>query len=86
MTQEGIENKAEELFGQNSSQDYYKFWVKGANFVNSKQPYSPKDMIEFSEWCADHYIKDRKEWSAWLGNNEIVQNTNELLKLWEESK
>lgn len=53
-------------------------YCNGAEMVNSRQPYSEEDMIEFTEWSSNH------RHLLW-GDGKYLGYA-ECLKIWEESK
>lgn len=93
-----IEKLAEEKFGQNSSQDYYKQWIAGAKMVNERQPYTAEDIIKairfgmVAEKRGKVFLSktDDTIWIPYENDNgtinyEKIEN-DRLIKLWEESR
>ena len=63
---------------------------KGAEAVNERQPYSPKDMIVFLSWVQYNGFTFNSNSGVWISESiefsGCAYNDDDLLKLWEESK
>jgi hypothetical protein len=78
MTQKEIKQAAKEYHYYETNLE--STFIAGANFVNERQPYTAKDMVQFHMWMetfGHNYIRKIAK--------HVVQN-DELLKLWEKSK
>ena len=63
----------------------------GANYVNEKQPYTAGDMQSFLNWTAENGFHrctndDEFWWEKSWDDSNYGYGTDELIKLWEESK
>jgi hypothetical protein len=66
---------------------YISGFIDGSTFVNELQPYTAEDMKKFAEDCNKRgcfYSHNDKLW--WYRYSDDKQTSDELLKLWEESK
>jgi hypothetical protein len=91
LSKQEIEDHTEKLLGQNSATSYYKGFIAGANYVNERQPYTAGDMQSFLNWTAENGFHrctndDEFWWEKSWDDSNYGYGTDELIKLWEESK
>jgi len=98
MTKHEIEQAAKNVYPQcdglrniynNADNDLKEEgFIKGANFVNSKQPYTAEDMEDCITWISNSQFDfDGNGWvSTKIYYSGCIYSFCELLKLWEVSK
>jgi hypothetical protein len=98
MTKTEIEQAAKtysDFYDGMYSGRYFGF-IAGANFVNSKQPYTAEDIVSAIKFGMTEQRKGKciitknmivKFWDSQFINEKLLQvEDDELIKLWEESK
>ena len=61
-------------------------FIAGAEFINSRQPYTDEDMRKFSVWFRNEVIEVTGDNGYVLFSYRDVYSMEEVIKLWKESK